>query len=390
MPEPDRSGPAAPGSVGIVRTQAFSFGKPPDEMPLESGKKLGPITLAYETYGRLTPAKDNAIMVLSALSGDAHAAGLHAAHDAKPGWWDNMIGPGKPLDTDRYFVICSNLIGGCMGSTGPSSVNPATGKPYGLSFPVLTIRDMVDAECRLLDHLGIPALLAVIGGSIGGMQALQWAISYPDRVRLSIPIAASCRPSAQAIAFNAVGRHAIMSDPDWRGGDYYGKKPPSGGLSLARMVGHITYLSEASMHQKFGRRLQEKEAYGYDFTTEFEVESYLHHKGDHFVKRFDANSYLFITKAMDYFDLGRAHGTLRKALAGVASKFLVLSFTSDWLFPSVQSKEIVTALRQNRVDVVYQEIESDHGHDSFLVQTGDMGRLVSSFLAQGMRRGGAR
>jgi len=369
-----------PGSVGLVETRYFNFAQPPGELTLECGKKLGPVTLAYETYGKLSPEKDNAVLVLTALSGDAHAAGYHADDD-KPGWWDVMIGPGKGIDTDRYFVICSNVIGGCMGSTGPSSVNPETKKPYGLSFPIVTIRDMVETQRLLIDHLGISVLHAVIGGSMGGMQVLQWAVSYPDRVRLALPVATTGRLSAQAIAFDEVGRQAIMADPDWKGGDYAGTEGPRRGLAIARMVGHITYLSEQSMHQKFGRRLQDRAEYGYGFVPDFEVENYLRYKGDAFVKRFDANSYLYISKAMDYFDISRPTGSLRAAFVGVKSKFLVISFSSDWLFPSAQSRELAQALRLNDAEVVYTEIKTDYGHDAFLLESGELSAIIGNYLA---------
>ena len=370
-------------SVGLVETQFFTCAEPPHELVLESGRSLGPITLAYETYGQLNAARNNAILVLHALSGDAHVAGYHTPDDKAPGWWDEMVGPGKPLDTNRYLVICSNIIGGCQGSTGPGSLNPQTGEPYGLNFPVVTIRDMVNAQKALVDHLGIETLHAVVGGSMGGMQVLEWAVSYPERVRLALPIATTARLSPQAIAFDEVGRQAIMSDPDWRHGSYYGRSLPVHGLSIARMIGHITYLSDASMHQKFGRRLQDKAEYGYDFVTDFEVESYLRYKGDSFVKRFDANSYLYISKAMDYFDLAREAGSLRAALAGVQAKFLVVSFSSDWFFPPYQSKEIVKALRQNQAEVVYAGIASDYGHDAFLLEAEQLGRLIAGFLGHG-------
>jgi len=373
-------------SVGIVETKYYTFAEPPHEMELECGRKLGPITLAYETYGELNPSKDNAVLIAHALSGDAHVAGYHSPDDEKPGWWDIMVGPGKAFDTEKYFVICSNVIGGCKGSTGPSSINPNTGRPYGLQFPVVTIRDMVNAQKALIDHLGIERLLCVAGGSMGGMQVLQWTVSYPHAVRLAIPIATTARLSAQAIAFDEVGRQAIMSDPDWMSGDYYGKTIPHRGLAIARMIGHITYLSDKSMHQKFARRLQEKEEYGYDFVTDFQVESYLRYKGDSFVKRFDANSYLYITKAMDYFDLAQGYGSLKQAFAGVKAKFLVISFSSDWLFPSYQSKEIVTALRQNDIDAIYTEIQTDYGHDAFLLESEQLTNLISNFLEHGRNR----
>jgi len=372
-----------PGSVGIVETKYFTFAQPPNELELECGRKLGPIPLAYETYGTLSPARDNAILVLHALSGDAHAAGYHRPGEKNPGWWDIMIGPGKGMDTGKYFVICANFFSGCQGSTGPSSIDPATGRPFGITFPMVTVRDIVNAERVLLDHLGIERLLCVIGGSLGGMQVLEWVARYPQRVRLAIPIAATSKLSAQAIALDEVGRQAIMADPNWRGGDFYGKAGPRRGLGIARMIGHITYLSERSMHQKFGRRLQDKTAYGYDFATDFQVESYLQYKGDHFVDRFDANSYLYITKAMDYFDLAQAYGSLEQAFAGVKTKFLVISFSSDWLFPSYQSKEIVSALRKVNGQVIYTEIQTDYGHDAFLLESEQLARLISNFLGHG-------
>ena len=277
-----------------------------DELALESGEKLGPLTLAYETYGSLNADRTNAILVFHALSGDAHAAGYHEGDDS-PGWWDGMIGPGKAFDTDKYFVICSNVIGGCKGSTGPSSENPQTGRPYGLDFPIITIKDMVNAQKKLIDSLGIDKLLSVAGGSMGGMQALQWAVSYPSRLLSAIPIATTARHSPQQIAFNEVGRQAIMADPNWNNGDYYGGTPPTRGLSVARMVGHITYMSDASMGEKFGRRFKDR-LENEKFEPDFEVEGYLQYRGDNFVKRFDANSYLYITKALDYFDLHNGKG----------------------------------------------------------------------------------
>ncbi|MEN6415632.1 MAG: homoserine O-acetyltransferase [Armatimonadota bacterium] len=368
------------GSVGIVETQHFTFAASPDELDLECGLKLGPVTLAYETYGKMNADKSNCILICHALTGDAHAAGFHTPDDPKPGWWDNMIGPGKAFDTSKYFIICSNMIGGCKGSTGPGSTNPDTGKPYALNFPMVTIPDMVNAQKALIDHLGIKQLMCVVGGSMGGMLVLQWAMTYPEMMRMAIPIATSARLSPQAIAFDAVGRQAIMVDPNWNEGNYYGGPVPSSGLSIARMVGHITYLSDKSMHSKFGRNLQDKVTPDYDFVTEFQVESYLNHQGDTFVKRFDANSYLYITKAMDYFDLSQPSGELRKELSRVKSAFLVVSFSSDWLFPSYMSKEIVSALRRNNVDVSYAEIQSDYGHDAFLLEVEALSRLIESFL----------
>lgn len=388
------------GSAGLVTTRYFTFAEPPDELVLESGVRLGPVTLAYETYGRLNDERDNAVLACHALSGDAHAAGI-GADDAtisaadvgfgadgkgpvdkrRVGWWDNMIGPGKAFDTDRYFVICSNILGGCRGSTGPSSINPATGRRFGLSFPVVTVADMVNAQKRLVDHLGVKRLLTVTGGSLGGMQALQWTVSYPEMVRSCIPIASSARMSAQGIAFNEVGRQAIMADQNWQGGDYYDKDTPLPGLGVARMLGHITYLSDESMHTKFGRRLRNRERYGYDFSTDFEVESYLRYQGESFVRRFDANSYLYITKAIDYFDLTGGEGFLARAFRNVQARFLVISFSSDWLYPSYQSKEIVKALKANSVDVSYCEIPSSYGHDAFLLEEEAQTKIIRAFLS---------
>jgi homoserine O-acetyltransferase/O-succinyltransferase len=364
-------------SLMIVEANTVRF----DSLALGSGATLAPVDVAYETYGSLNTAKSNAVLVLHAFSGDAHAAGI--SHETgKPGWWDNMVGPGKAFDTNRYFVICSNVLGGCRGTTGPSSVNPATGCPYAMSFPVITIGDMVRLEKMLVDWLGIKRLLAVTGGSMGGMQALEWAVSYPDRVVAAIPIACTTRHSAQQIAFNEVGRQAIMADPDWNGGDYYGKQPPARGLAVARMVGHITYMSDDSMREKFGRRLRGKEAFGFDFdTVDFEVESYLRYRGNQFVNRFDANSYLYITKAMDYFDVTNGHGSLAAAFAGAEARFLVISFTSDWLYPSYQSQEIVRALRARNCDVGYVELDSNYGHDSFLVDVAEQTEIIRGFLA---------
>jgi len=369
-----------PGSVGLVSCHEHLFAHPPRTFKLECGRSLGPITVRYETYGRLNPDNSNAILIAHALSGDAHAAGFHGAKDKAPGWWDGMIGPGKAFDTERYFVLCSNVLGGCRGTTGPSSLDPQTGKPYGLAFPVVTIRDMVRVQNALREHLGIPSFLAVAGGSMGGMQALEWTVSFPDRIRSALVLASTARATAQAIAFNAVGRNAIMSDPRWRGGDYYGREPPERGLAIARMVGHITYLSDESMHRKFGRRLRQRERYGYDFSAEFEVESYLQHQGVKFVERFDANSYLYITKAIDYFDLSAGYGSLDKALARAQAKFLVVSFTSDWLYPSYQSKELVYALMRAGKDVSYVELDCPFGHDSFLLETERQTQLIASFL----------
>ena len=359
----------------IVETQSVRF----DEVSLDNGATLAPVEVAYENYGELNAARSNAILVLHALSGDAHAAGV--SHETGvPGWWDSMIGPGKAFDTEKYFLICSNVLGGCQGTTGPSSINPETGCPYAMSFPVITIRDMVRIQKLLIDHLGIERLLAVSGGSMGGMQALEWTVTYPDSVASAIPIATTARHSAQQIAFNEVGRQAIMADPDWNEGNYYGKKPPGRGLAVARMVGHITYMSDESMREKFGRRLREKEKYGFDFSIDFEVESYLRYRGSKFVDRFDANSYLYITKALDYFDLTNGGQSLASALERTKARFLAISFTSDWLYPSYQSLEIVNALRSRNRDVAYCELHSNYGHDAFLVDVGEQTDVVRGFL----------
>jgi len=372
------------GSVGIVETKHWRFAESPNELVLRSGARLGPITVAYETYGQLTPEKDNVVLICHALSGDAHVAGRNTPEDRKPGWWDIMVGPGKGIDTNRFFVICSNCIGGCKGSTGPSSINPKTGHPYGLDFPMVTIQDMVRVQHAWVKQcLGLDRILCVTGGSMGGFQVLQWAIDYPDMVDSAIPIATTGRLSALGIAFDEVGRQAIYSDPNWNHGNYYGSEPPSRGLAVARMVGHITYLSEQSMHEKFGRRLQDRDEVGYDFgPPDFQVESYLRHKGDAFVERFDANSYLYITKAMDYFDLTSDHGSLVEAFRGVKSRFLLVSYTGDWLFPTHQSKEIVRALQANGVATTFCEIQSAYGHDAFLLENDDLERMIRDFLGR--------
>jgi homoserine O-acetyltransferase len=391
------------GSVGFTETRFLTFAEPPALLELDSGERLGPITLAYETYGELNARRSNAILVCHALSGDAHAAGIAVDADApsavelgmdgattaasappdrkRLGWWDNMIGPGKAFDTDRYFVLSVNVIGGCRGSTGPMSTNPATGRPYGLSLPVITVGDMVHAQISLLDHLGIDRLLAVVGGSMGGMQALELTVRYPDRVATCLPIATCARLSAQGIAFNEVGRRAIMADPNWNHGDYYDGESPDAGLAIARMVGHITYLSDEAMHRKFGRRLRDRERYGYDFSSlDFEVESYLRYQGKTFTLRFDANSYLYMTKALDYFDLANGYGSLEAAFSRAKARFLVISFTSDWLYPSYQSQEMVRALKSIGADVTYYEVETGYGHDAFLLEDGIQTELISSFL----------
>jgi homoserine O-acetyltransferase/O-succinyltransferase len=356
------------------------------ELSLDCGATLRDLTVAYETYGTLNRERTNAILVLHAFTGDAHAAGID--HEGKPGWWANMIGPGKGFDTDRYFVLCANVLGGCRGTTGPASINPETGRPYGLSFPVITIADMVRLQKALIGRLGIPKLLAVTGGSMGGMQALEWAVSYPDAVEACIPIATTARHSAQQIAFNETGRQAIVADPHFNNGNFYGGPPPARGLAVARMVGHITYMSDESMREKFGRRLRDRESFSYGFDIDFEVESYLRYRGSQFVNRFDANSYLYITKAMDYFDLTNDAPSLAAALEKVQSRFLVISFTSDWLYPTYQSLEIVNALRSRNHDVTYCELSSSYGHDAFLVDVGEQTSMARGFLARVAREAG--
>jgi homoserine O-acetyltransferase len=364
------------GSIGTVTTIHHTFAEPPEEMPLEFGGVLGPVTLAYETYGELNGDKSNAILVLHALSADAHAAGYHEG-EKEPGWWDAMIGPGKAFDTDNYFVICSNVIGGCKGSTGPYAVNPDSGRPYGLNFPGITIADMVKAQRHLIVHLGIKKLLCVAGGSMGGMQVLQWVAAYPEMVRSAIPIATTTKHSPQQIAFNEVVRQSIMADPSWRDGDYYDYGQPERGLALARMIGHITFMSDKSMEEKFSRR-RKNANFAFKFAADFEVEGYLRYKGDSFVKRFDANSYLYLTKALDYFDLS---GGKLIPEGGIAdTRFLVISFKSDWLYPSYQSQDIVRQLKTRHVDATYCELRSTYGHDAFLVELGEMKELVRHFI----------
>jgi homoserine O-acetyltransferase len=367
------------GSAGIVETRTIRLIETDKPLKLASGKTLGPIDVAYETYGQLNPAGDNVVLICHALSGSAHAAGFNSPDDKKPGWWDIMIGPGKAIDTDKYFVICSNFLGSCSGTTGPGSTNPATGKPYHLDFPMITIADMVGVQKLLLDRLGIKQLLAVVGGSMGGMQVLQWAIEYPDIVKSAIVIAATSKLGAQAIAFDAVGRNAIMSD-------IQADRPPKKGLATARMIGHITYLSEESMREKFGRELRDADKYSYDLGAEFSVETYLDYQGQSFVDRFDADSYLYITKAMDYFDIEKDYGSLQKAFANTKSRFMIISFTSDWLFTPAQSEEMVNALVAQRKAVSYCNISSPYGHDAFLLEPETLGSLISGFLSTTMEK----
>jgi homoserine O-acetyltransferase len=374
-------------SVGIVKTQFIRLVSEDKPLELESGKRLGPIDVAYETYGTLNEAGDNAILICHALSGNAHVAGYNSPSDKKPGWWDGMVGPGKGIDTNKYFVICSNFLGGCAGTTGPSSINPRTGRPYGLDFPIITIADMVNVQKLLLDALGIRRLLAVIGGSIGGMQTIQWSIAYPEMMGAAIPIATTTHQGAQSIAFDAVGRNAILADANFAEGQYHQGEVPGQGLAIARMIGHITYLSEEGMREKFGRQLRGADKYSYDFNSEFAVETYLDHQGQSFVDRFDANSYLYITKAADYFDLPRDYGSLKKAFAAAQARFLVVSFSSDWLFTPAQSEAMVDALVANGKDVSYCNIASGYGHDAFLLEDETLGAFLSNFLQATHRPG---
>jgi len=369
-------------SVGIVEKKLFTFAEPPDEMVLESGARFGPLTLAYETCGRLNEDKSNVILILHALSGDSHVAGYYTADDEKPGWWDNMVGPGKGIDTDKYFIVCSNIIGSCMGSTGPCTINPETVLPYGLDFPVVTIGDMVAAQKALIDHLGVKKLLAVVGGSIGGMQVLEWCVKYPEMVASAIPLASTTKHSALAIAFNEVARQAIMADPNWNNGEYYFGPKPDMGLAVARMIGHITYLSDESMRHKFGRRLQDKSDFSFNFDADFQVESYLRYQGKKFVERFDANSFLYITKAADYYDLEKQHGggSEVNAFSKMAAAFLVVSFTSDWLYPTYQSRAMVKAIKKTGLDVSFCEIEAEWGHDAFLLPNERLTAVIRGFL----------
>jgi len=388
-----------PGSAGVFRTQYVDL---PAPLPLDCGRTLHDVRIAYESYGHLTPNKDNVVLVCHALSGDAHAAGYSDDPEApsavdgfgadergiRPrgglGWWDGMIGPGKAFDTDRYYVVCTNLLGSCRGSTGPGSVNPATGRPYALDFPVITVGDMVRAEKQALSVLGIESLLAVGGGSLGGMQALEWTVAYPESVRACISIASTARLASQGVAWNAIARNAIMADPNWQTGAYYGTgRAPTAGIGIARMVGHVTYLSAESMRDKFARRLQDRETYSFTVTEpDFAVESYLRHQADTFAGRFDANSYLYISRALTYFDLARDHGNgqLDGALADVKAHYLLLSFSSDWLYPPRDAYELEEALRANDKSVVHHEIQASYGHDSFLLEERQQAPIIATFL----------
>jgi homoserine O-acetyltransferase/O-succinyltransferase len=387
-----------PGSVGVFHTEYVDL---PEALPLDSGRSLEQVRIAYEAYGTLSPTRDNVVLVCHALSGDAHAAGWSddpAAPSAvdgfgadergiRPrgglGWWDGMIGPGKAFDTDRYYVVCTNLIGSCRGSTGPSSTNPHTGRPYALDFPVVTVGDMVRAEQRALDALGIDKVLAVAGGSLGGMQALEWTVAYPDRVRACISIASTAHLSSQGVAWNAIARNAIMADPDWQGGAYYGTgRAPTAGIGVARMVGHITYLSAESMREKFDRRLQDRAEYSYTLTEpDFAIESYLRYQANTFAQRFDANSYLYISRALTYFDLARDRGgSLERALADVNARYLLISFSSDWLYPPHDSQELEAALRATGKPVEHHLIQASYGHDSFLLEEARQAPIIAAFL----------
>ena len=369
-------------SVGLVEKKSYTYAEPPNEIMLECGEILGPVTIAYETCGELNADKSNTVLICHALSGDSHVAGYYSENDPKPGWWDIMVGPDKGIDTNKYFIVCANILGSCMGSTGPCTYHPKTVEPYGHDFPVVTIGDMVRAQKALLGHLGIKKILSVIGGSIGGMQVLEWSVRYPEMVVSAVPLATTTRHSALAIAFNEVARQAIMTDPNWKNGNYYSGPKPDLGLSVARMIGHITYLSDESMRLKFGRRLQDRSDFSCNFDAEFQVESYLRYQGAKFVERFDANSFLYITKAADYFDLEKQHGSgsAVKAFSKTGARFLVVSFTSDWLYPTYQSKSMVKAMKKNRLDVSFCEIEAEWGHDAFLLPDERLTALIKNFL----------
>ncbi len=376
MPAPQ---PATDQRFGLDRRVRLA-----QSLRLESGAVLAAPEVAYETYGSLNAGGDNAVLVCHALTGDQHVAGTHP-RSGKPGWWSRLVGPGLPIDPARHFIVCANVLGGCMGSSGPASIDPATGSAYAMAFPVITIRDMVRAQAALLDHLGVDRLLGVVGGSMGGMQALDWAVAYPDRVRAVVAVATAARHSAQNIAYHEVGRQAIMADPDWAGGDYYTReRAPVAGLAVARMAAHITYLSEAGLTAKFGRRLQGRDAVSFGFDADFQVESYLRHQGMSFVERFDPNSYLYITRATDYFDLSEAHsGRLASAFRGTRTRFAVIAFDSDWLYPTAEARRIVRALNAANAAVSFVELNSPHGHDAFLLDSPEMNRVVDGFLRAG-------
>jgi homoserine O-acetyltransferase len=383
MAESSFSTDAAEASLIEADTPSSDCAKfgPEEPLELDSGSSLAPWQIAYKTYGTLNAEKTNAVLICHALTGDQYVASTNPI-TGKPGWWNLMVGPGRPIDTDKYFIICANVLGGCLGTTGPASKNPETDAPYGLTMPVVTIRDMVRAQARLLDRLGIDTLFAVAGGSMGGMQVLQWAASYPERVFAAIPIAAGARHSSQNIAFHEVGRQAIMADPHWAHGNYISEGlRPTKGLAVARMAAHITYMSDESLHNKFGRNLQDRDGLTFGFDADFQIESYLRHQGMTFVDRFDANSYLYVTRAMDYFDLAAEFdGTLANAFVGSKTRFCVMSFTSDWLFPTPESRAVVKALNASAANVSFVEVESDRGHDAFLLDVPEMFSTIQGFL----------
>ncbi len=369
------------GSVGLVQTKYYDFTRPPNKFVLDNGESLGPITVAYETYGELNEAKDNAILIEHALTASAHAAGRHRLDDKYPGWWDVMIGPGKAFDTNKYFVVCSNILGSCYGTTGPASINPETGKHYGLTFPLIGIHDMVRVQKDFIEYIGIKRLRTIVGGSMGGMQAIEWALLYPDMVDSIIPIASAARATPQSIAIHKVGLQAIMNDPNWNGGNYYEKEPPNGGLAIARMIGHITYLSDEWLWQRFGRKHTDPSTIKLRLDSKFEIESYLEHQSLKFVQRFDANCYIYLMRSIDIYDAAEGYESLEESFKRIeCKKVFVSSFSSDWLYPSYQSKEIVKALAANDIDVTYREIESNYGHDSFLLAHDKLTYLITCFL----------
>jgi len=369
------------GSVGLVSTEYYTFAEPPDRLVLDNGSELGPITVAYETYGELNAAKDNVLIVEHALTANAHAAGRHKPEDKHPGWWDVMIGPGRAFDTDKYFVVCSNILGSCYGTTGPSSINPETGKEYGQSFPVVTIRDMVQVQKRLIDHLGVKGIKCVIGGSMGGMQAIEWALLYPELVESIVLIASGANSNPQSIAIHKVGIRAIIDDPNWNGGDYFGRELPRKGLAIARMIGHITYLNHGWLWEKFGRKHSDPANMKKRLDSKFDIENYLEYQGEKFVDRFDANSYIYIMRAIDIYDSAEGYPDLKDSFSRIkCKKVFVSSFTSDWLFPTYQSKEIVDALTANDIDLDYYDIDSPYGHDSFLLEYHELTGYLKEFF----------
>ncbi len=370
------------GSVGLVETKYYTFAHSPNKFVMDNGLELGTITVAFETYGELNEARDNVILVEHALTASAHAAGKHNTDDKYPGWWDVMIGPGRAFDTDKYFVICSNILGSCYGTTGPSSINPDTDKPYGRSFPLVTVRDMVRVQKELMDHLGVKSLISVIGGSMGGMQAIEWALLYPDMVDSIVLVASGPVSNPQSIAIHKVGIRAILDDPNWNGGDYYGREVPGKGLAIARMIGHITYLSHGWLWEKFGRKHSDPENKKKKLDSKVDIENYLEYQGAKFVDRFDANSYIYIMRSIDLYDASEGHESLEESFKRISlKKVFVSSFTSDWLFPTYQSKEIVKALKSNGVDVQYEEIESPYGHDSFLLEYEELTQHIKHFFS---------